>query len=155
MLNQVCKLFELQDGSFQFDPRTPIPTSTMTGLTTIPKEVRLKGLRVLRNWKMLEDKLPDPTCALINTIHSKPQLSLNQIEQQIWEFTKSTVSIIAIAEQLGAPVEKIQQVAFRLIVVGLVEEVSIILEVPDELYELESTMIDIKFEPSKQENTVS
>jgi hypothetical protein len=82
-------------------------------------------------------------------------LSLNQIEWQIWEFTKGTVSIIVIAEQLGEPVEKIQQVAFRLIVVGLVEEVSIILEAPDELYELEPTMIDIKFEPSKQENTVS
>jgi hypothetical protein len=40
----------------------------MTGLTTIPKEVRLKGLRVLRNWKMLEDKLPDLTCPFINTI---------------------------------------------------------------------------------------
>jgi hypothetical protein len=52
-------------------------------------------------------------------------------------------------------VEKMQQVAFRLIVVGLVEELSIILEGPDELYELEPTMIDIKFEPSKQENTVT
>jgi hypothetical protein len=82
-------------------------------------------------------------------------LSLNQIEWQICEFTKGTVSIIVIAEQLGEPVEKIEQVAFRLIVVGLVEEVSIILEPPDELYELESTMIDIKFEPRKQENTVS
>jgi hypothetical protein len=82
-------------------------------------------------------------------------LSLNQIEWQIWEFTKGTVSIIVIAEQLGEPVEKIQQVAFRLIVVGLVQEVSIILEAPDELYELESTMIDIKFERSKQESTVS
>ncbi|WP_049790552.1 hypothetical protein [Trichormus azollae] len=82
-------------------------------------------------------------------------MSLNQIEWQIWEFTKGTVSIIVIAEQLGEPVEKIQQVAFRLIVVGLVQEVSIILEAPDELYELESTMIDIKFERSKQESTVS
>ncbi|WP_413171589.1 DUF4388 domain-containing protein [Anabaena azotica] len=155
VLNQVCKLFELQDGSFHFDSRTSIPNSEMTGLTAIPKEVILKGLRVLRNWKMLEDKLPDPTCALINTIHTKPLLSLNQLEWQIWEFTKGTVSIIAIAEQLGVPVEKIQQAAFRLMVVGLVEEVPIISEAPEELYELESTMIDMKFEPSKQENTVS
>ncbi|MBK1988007.1 DUF4388 domain-containing protein [Sphaerospermopsis aphanizomenoides BCCUSP55] len=156
VLNQVCNLFELQDGVFQFDHKTPIPTSEMTGLTAKPKEVILKGLRVLRNWKMLEEKLPDPTCALVSKIDDKPQLPLNPLEWQIWEFTKGTVSITAIAQQLDVPVEKIQQAAFRLIVVGLVEEVPIILEAADQLCELESTMLDIQFESNKQERgTVS
>lgn len=156
VLNQVCKLFELQDGVFQFDQTTPIPTSEMTGLTAKPKEVILKGLRVLRNWKMLAEKLPDPTCALVSKIDDKPQLTLNPLEWQIWEFTKGTVSIAAIAQQLDVPVKKIQQAAFRLIVVGLVEEVPIIVEAPDQLCELESTMLDIQFDSNKQERgTVS
>ncbi|AFZ58050.1 DUF4388 domain-containing protein [Anabaena cylindrica FACHB-243] len=157
VLKQICKLFELQNGSFEFETKTPVPHMEMTGLTAIPKEVILKGLRVLRNWKTLEDKLPEPTYALVSKINDKPQLGLNQLEWQIWEFTKGTVSIIAIAEQLGLPLETIQQAAFRLIVVGLVEEVPVFLEAPpQQLHELESAMIEVELdEQSKQEGTVS
>ncbi|MTJ13385.1 DUF4388 domain-containing protein [Anabaena sp. UHCC 0187] len=155
VLNQVCQLFELQDGRFHFDNTTPLPISEMTGLAAIPKEVILMGLRAMRNWKMLEDKLPDPTFALVSIINHKPQFRLNQLEWQVWEFTKGTVSISGIAEQLGIPVEKIQQVAFRLIVVGILAEIPIISEVPKQLYELESTMLDIEFAPSKKEVTIS
>jgi hypothetical protein len=151
VLNPVCKILELSNAVFQFDQKTPIPTSEMTGLTAKPKEVIFKGLRVLRNWQVLEEKLPDPTCALVSKIDAKPQLSLNPLEWQIWEFTKGTVSMTAIAQQLDVPVKKIQQAAFRLIVVGLVEEVPIILEAQDQLYELKSTMLDTEFELNKQE----
>jgi hypothetical protein len=155
VLNQICQLFELEDGRFQFDTKMPLPTSEMTGLTAIPKEVILMGLRAMRNWQVLEDKLPDPSFALVSTINEKPRLRLNQLEWQVWEFTKGTVSIIAIAEQLGMPIAKIQQVAFRLIVVGLLEEVPIVSEAIDQLSELESTMLELEFEPSKKQAPVS
>ncbi|MTJ07320.1 MULTISPECIES: DUF4388 domain-containing protein [unclassified Anabaena] len=155
VLNQICQLFELEDGRFQFDTKMPLPTSEMTGLTAVPKEVILMGLRAMRNWQVLEDKLPDPSFALVSTINEKPRLRLNQLEWQVWEFTKGTVSIIAIAEQLGMPIAKIQQVAFRLIVVGLLEEVPIVSEALGRLSELESTMLELEFEPSKKQAPVS
>ncbi|WP_071188185.1 DUF4388 domain-containing protein [Trichormus sp. NMC-1] len=157
VLTQVCRLFELEDGWFQFDAETILPISEMTGLVGIPKEVILMSLRAMRNWKwnMLEDKLPNPISALVSTINDKPQLRLNQLEWQIWEFTKGTVSIREIAEQLGIPVVKIQQVAFRLILVGLIEEVPINLEVREQISERESTRLEVEFEPSKPEAPVT
>jgi hypothetical protein len=44
----------------------------------------------------------------------------------VWEYTKGTMSLGAIARQLRLPVEKVQQVAFRLITIGLAEEVPLI-----------------------------
>lgn len=155
ILNQVCQLFELPDGWFEFNVKTPIPNSEMTGLTAIPTEVILKGLRAMRNWQPLEDKLPDPNFALVSISNNKPQLRLNQLEWQVWEFTKGTLSIREIAKHLEVPVEKIQQVAFRLIVVGVLAEVPIIVENSDSISEEESTMLELEFEPDKKQSTVS
>lgn len=155
VLNQVCQLFELRDGWFEFNVKTPLPTSEMTGLTAMPKEVILKGLRAMRNWQPLEDKLPYPNFALVSKTNQKPQLRLNQLEWQVWEFTKGTLSIKDISQQLGIPIEKIQQVAFRLIVVGIVEEVAIVSGDSDAMYEEESTMLELEFEPSKKEVAIS
>jgi len=123
VLQQVCKLFELQDGKFQFDVKVAAPNSELTGLTASPREVTLAGLRALRDWTMLLDKLPEATSGLVSTITGKPQLRLNQLEWQLWEFTNGDVTIQHIAKQLKLPLEKIQQVAFGLIVMGLAEEI--------------------------------
>jgi hypothetical protein len=155
VLTQVCQLFELQDGRFQFDTNTPFPNSEMTGLTAIPKEVILMSLRYMRNWTALKDKLPDPTFALVSIINNKSQARLNQLEWQVWEFTKGTFSIRDIAQQLGMPVEKIQQVAFRLIAIEVIKELPMISEAPEQLSELEPTMPEIEFELGKQEVAIS
>jgi hypothetical protein len=123
VLQQVCKLFELQDGQFQFDAKVIAPSSELTGLTAPPRDVTLAGLRALRDWTMLLDKLPEAASGIVSTIIGKPQLRLNQLESQVWEFTKGDVTIQHIAKQLQLPLEKIQQVAFRLMVMGLAEEV--------------------------------
>ncbi|MTJ49623.1 DUF4388 domain-containing protein [Dolichospermum sp. UHCC 0259] len=155
VLNQVCQLFELPDGKFQFDTNTPLPNSELTGLTAMPKDVLLKGLRAMRNWQPLQDKLPDPNSALVVTTNNKPQLRLNQLEWQVWEFTKGTLSIKNISKQLEVPVEKIQQVAFRLIVVGVLTEVPVVVEDSDSISEEESTMLELEFETHKKQSTVS
>lgn len=130
VMRQVCALFELKDAWFEFNPRTPLPTAEMTGLSAPATDVTLAGLRALRDWSALSEKLPSPTSALISIIAGKPQARINQTEWQVWEYTNGTVTLEAIAEQLRLPVEKVQQVAFRLIVVGLVEEIPMITTTP-------------------------
>ncbi|MGJ3253610.1 MAG: DUF4388 domain-containing protein [Elainellaceae cyanobacterium] len=130
VMQQICALFTLDDGWFQFDPKAPLPSSEMTGLSAPATEVTLAGLRALKNWSALADKLPQPTSALISAIDGKPQLRLNQAEWQVWEFTDGTVSLNAIAQQLQLPTEKVQQIAFRLMVSGLAEEMPLIATAP-------------------------
>jgi hypothetical protein len=127
VLRQVCALFQLKDGQFKFDPKGRIPTREMTGLSVPATEVALVALRVLRNWDALADKLPDPNGGLASTIAGQPNYRLNAQEWQVWEYTKGTVSLNAIAQQLQLPVEKVQQIAFRLITVGLAEEVPLVI----------------------------
>lgn len=127
VMRQVCALFMLKDGWFQFDHKVPLYPAEMTGLSAPATEVTLAGLRSLKDWTALADKLPDPTSALISVIDGKPQVKINPTEWQVWEFTKGTVSLNAIAKQLQLSVDEVQHIAFRLIVSGLVEEVPLML----------------------------
>lgn len=126
VLQQVCALFQLKDAEFKFEQNVLIPSREMTGLTVPATEAALVGLRVLRNWKALADKLPDPDSALVSTIVGQPQYRLDTLEWQVWEYTKGTVPLKAIAEQLRLPIEKVQQVAFRIITVGIAEEIPLV-----------------------------
>ncbi len=123
VMRQVCTLFQFQDGWFHFEPIEQQPFPEMTGLSAQPTDVTLSGLRVLKNWSALISKLPDPTSSIISVIKGQPQLKLNQLEWRIWEFANGNAPLDSIAESLGLSVEKTQQIAFRLSVVGLIEEV--------------------------------
>ncbi len=137
VLQQICNLFTIQEGQFQFNSKAELPNSEMTGLSAPAKEVTLAGLRALQDWSILRSKLPEPTSGLVSTVNHGGQLRLSQLEAQVWEFTKGTVSLEAIAQQLQISTEKIQQVAFRLIVVGLAEEVPLIVEPPMSSFDME------------------
>lgn len=126
VLQQVCALFQLKDAQFKFDPKANLVAREMTGLSLPATEATLMGLRVLKNWDALADKLPDPNGGLVGTITGQPHCQLDSLEWQVWEYTKGTVSLKAIARQLRMPVEKVQQIAFRLITVGLAEEVPLL-----------------------------
>ncbi len=126
VLKQVCSLFEVPDARFLFEHQVNPPSSELTGLKSSPTEVTLAGLRALRNWTILSEKLPETTSGIIYKTDSKPKFRLNQLEWQIWEFAEGNVPICDIAKQLNLPVEKIRQAAFRLIVTGYLEEVPLI-----------------------------
>lgn len=126
VLQQVCALFQLKDAEFKFEQNVQIPSREMTGLSVKATEATLVGLRVLKNWQALVDKLPDAEAGLVSLIAGKPQYQLDSLEWQVWEYTQGTVCLKAIAEQLRLPIEKVQQVGFRLITIGLVEEVHLI-----------------------------
>ena len=122
VIRQVSALFQVEDGLFSFTPTTNLPIAEMTGLSMAANEVILMGLRLLRNLNAFADKLPDPTSALSSLIAKQPQMQLNAQEWQMWEFVNGQISLNNIATHLRISVETVQQIAFRLIVVGLVEE---------------------------------
>jgi hypothetical protein len=123
VLQQVCALFRLKDARFKFDSKATLPTTEMTGLSLSATEATLMGLRVLRDWRSLTDKLPEPTSALSRVVVGKRHLRLDSLEGRLWQMANSSVPLDAIASQLKQPIEVIQQTAFRLISVGLVAEV--------------------------------
>ncbi|MBD2254431.1 DUF4388 domain-containing protein [Nostoc parmelioides] len=124
ILRPICNLFQIRDGVFKFNQiqTLPLPLAEMTGLSMSANEVTLTSLRLLRDWSALADKLPDPTSSLSGLSVKEPQIHLKAQEWQVWEFVNGNVSIQDIAHQLQIPVEIVQQIAYRLIVVGLIEE---------------------------------
>jgi hypothetical protein len=126
VLQQVCTLFQIKDGHFKFEPHAPIPAREMTGFSAPATEATLVGLRMLRNWDALVGKLPNPEGGLVSAIAGQPHYQLDRLEWQVWEYTKGTMPLKAIAGQLRLPVETVQQIAFRLITVGIAEEVPLV-----------------------------
>ncbi|WP_017652183.1 DUF4388 domain-containing protein [Fortiea contorta] len=130
-LQQVRELFEIQTGVFKLDSKATVPWKEMTGLSLRAIEVALMALRVLKNWGVMADALPDPDSGIQSIIQNKPNLRLDSFEWQVWEFANGSVCIRAIASQLHQPIVKVQQAAFRLMLAGLVEEVTPIMATPD------------------------
>jgi hypothetical protein len=126
VMQQVCNLFKLDKGYFQFERNSKPPKAEMTGLSKPATELTLTGLRMLKNWTPLAEKLPQPTSGLISLIDNQPSHSLNHQEWQVWEYTKGTTALKNIAKELQLPIEKVQQIAFRLIVIGLAEELPMV-----------------------------
>jgi Domain of unknown function (DUF4388) len=126
-LRQAMSLFEVQAGEFSLDASAPIPWPESTGISLRSLDVALGALKLLNNWQALADTLPDPGSAIQSRSGMQPKCRLNALDWQVWEFAKGTVGLKNIAKQLGQPVEKVQQAAFRLIVAGLAEEVAVIM----------------------------
>ncbi|MGM3307744.1 DUF4388 domain-containing protein [Anabaena sp. WFMT] len=130
VLRPVCSLFQVKDALFRFEPTSSLPLGEMTGLSMSATEVILIGLRALRDWTALEEKLPDPTSGLSGLMVKQPKMQLNAQEWQVWEFVNGQVSLQHIANQLTIPIKTVQQIAFRLIVVGLAEEYFMVAATP-------------------------
>lgn len=126
VVKQVCALFQLTDGLFNFESQTSLPLIEMTGLSMPATNVTIMGLRALRNWVALIEKLPTPDSALVSLTPGQPTIHLNAQEWQIWEFVNGKMTLREIASQIGLPLETVQQIAFRLIVVNLAEEVPVV-----------------------------
>lgn len=122
-LQQVRQLFEIQKGVFKLDCKAVLPMSEMTGLSLRATEVTLMALRVLKNWQVLEDALPSVESGIRNIAQNQPEIRLNPFEWRLWEFASGDISIKDIAVQLNQPTIKVQQAAFRLMLVSLIEEV--------------------------------
>jgi hypothetical protein len=123
VLRQVCSLFQVETGQFRFDAKSDLPKAEMTGLSLPATETTLMGLRSLKDWKILQSKLPEPNSTLFNIVSGQSQLRLDNHETQVLGLADGSVNLKKMAVQFQIPIQKVQQIAFRLIVVGLVEEV--------------------------------
>lgn len=120
--SQVSPLFQLHDGQFEFDVQAQLPNPEMTGLSIPATEASLTSLRMLRDWSVLEKKLPEATSSLVKKIVGKPQLRLEYSESQVFEYANGKLSLRDIARTIDLPLEKVLQIAFRLITTNLLEE---------------------------------
>ncbi len=152
VMQQVCALFEFQDGYFKFDNQAPLPFLEMTGLSAPATEVTLAGLRALKKWDALLEKLPDKTSGLIASVEGKPYLHLNPKEWQVWEFVDGQTSLKTISRNLGIPITDVQRIAFRLIAVNLCEEMPLVdMKPPETAQEVVVSGLEAKAESSQND----
>lgn len=126
IMQPIIELFTWKTGWFDFKQQTTFPIAEMTGLSRSATDVLLSGLRNLRDWSALAEKLPDPNSGLISLIQGKPQVQLDLAERRVWEFARGQVSIQDISKRLEISVESMQQIALRLILANLVQEAAIV-----------------------------
>jgi hypothetical protein len=128
VLREVTPLFQLKNAHFKLYENVVAPMAELTGITITVKELLLKSLRILPNWETLQEKLPYHNSTLsgkrINS--NSVNICLDLQEEKVWEFTKENLTINKIAEKLNLEIEKVQQIAFRLIVIGFAEEIPVV-----------------------------
>jgi hypothetical protein len=122
VLRPISTLIQVTDVVFKFEQTPFLPLGEMTGLSMSGTEVILTCLRSLKNWNALKDKLPDANSGLSRVANKQLQVLLNHQELQVCKYIDSQLSLTDIASQIQTRVETVQQIAFRLIMIGLVEE---------------------------------
>jgi hypothetical protein len=127
-LHQVYQLFELNSGWFRFDELSELkdrlmtlPWLEMTGHRMKATEVAMYGLRLIKDWQVFVEQLPESSVVLQRTVN-QPALKLITIERKIWEQANESASIEAMALELMQPIKDIQIAAFRLMIVGLLKK---------------------------------
>ena len=130
VVQRICGLFKFSEGHFQFDLHIPAPKAEMTGLSISTVEATLLGFRALKDWRSLENRLPNLHSALSKSLVTHLSIQLDPLERKVWDLSNGTLSLLEIADQLSQPPECIQRTAFRLAVIGLVEELPLNSSVP-------------------------
>lgn len=153
VMRQVCELFKLKKGQFEFDSNSSLPKAEMTGLSNKAVEVTLEGLRVLKDWSALKEKLPSPNSGLISISQGTPKLSINKLESRVWEYTDGKTPLTTIAKQLNLPIEEVQQIAFRLVIVNLADEIPLV-SMFDTPTNIEKATMDLNL-PTSKSNQIS
>ncbi len=128
-LHQVYRLFQLDGGRFRFDDFSQlsnriltVPWLEMTGQQIKTTEVTMYALRLISNWDNFSNHLPTPSFALQRVVE-RSHLKLTAVEREIWELANGKTSLIDITILIKQSLSTIQEIAFRLIAVGLVESV--------------------------------
>lgn len=142
VLRKVCDLFQLQDANFEFKEGVSLPFEEMTGLSSPGKELTLAGLRALRDWSGLISKLPQEDSALMNNIEGEPKIGIHKLEKKVWNLSDGETTIKHISQQLEISLEKTQEIGFRLIAIGLAEEIPMVTMMKVEPETLEEEVTD-------------
>jgi hypothetical protein len=119
----VCKLFELKNRQFRFDPTRAPHNSELTGIGLPAQEVGLLGLRVLKDWSGLSSKLPAPDYSIQKWSAQQPSFRLDRQELQLWKLADGESTLAQLSEKMDLPIDNIQQVSFRLSSFRLIQEI--------------------------------
>ncbi len=122
IMREVTLLFQIKKADYKFQENNYLPLSEMTGLSMRGRELVLKGLRGLRDWDILKEKLPQPTSGLAKNEDQKLDVTLDLHESKVWQLSQPNLSLADLAKKCALQLEKVQQSAFRLIMIGLAEE---------------------------------
>jgi hypothetical protein len=125
VLQPVCLLFKLAEAKFFLNETAPLGYLEMTGMSIAAIEASLLGLRVLRDYRLLERKLPSADNSL-QKVHSElPNFKLDTQETLVWKLANGDVSISQIAAETDLSLMTVRQIGFRLAMVGLVKELPV------------------------------
>jgi Domain of unknown function (DUF4388) len=125
VLSQLAKIFQISEGKFKFDSYAELNYPEMTGLSLSASNAVLLGLRGLKEWGRLTNKLPAPESRLQRSSLELPGFSLENDEQLVWQLAQGEMSMLEIAAQLNLEIDKVRQIGFRLCSIGLIDEVAV------------------------------
>lgn len=124
---EVMPLFEVKDAPFKFYENVSAPLTELTGLTVSVKSLLLRSLRVLKDWSIFQAKLPSLNSILVNNnLQETSDLNLDEWEKRILQLVPENYSLQQIASKLKLHFEQVQQISFRLICIGMVEEIPVV-----------------------------
>ena len=147
VIEKVIRFYELPDAWFTFNPKLRPTMLEQTGLRIRATKLNLIGLRVLKNWDHLLDKLPEKDFALlkipqigletplsVNSLWSDDDSDfsdiLNPLENKIVQRSDGKTALSTMATELRLPLTEIQKVAFQLIFAGMVDELPMVAAIP-------------------------
>lgn len=120
-----CKLFELKNGQFKFDPKISVNNAELTGISQPAREIGMFGLRMLKDWTSLSPKLTDANYALQRLSSQPPSFRFDRRELELFNLADGETSLAKLSEKMGISIEIVKQISFRLSVFGFVQEVAI------------------------------
>jgi hypothetical protein len=116
---KVSHFFESRQGVYNFQEQPLLAYKEMTGLNMPANEIAALGLARIKDWSGLSDKLPAPEFSL-QRLSDRLTLKLENRQQQVWELSQGNLSLIEISQISYIHLEKVRQIAFCLINLGLV-----------------------------------
>ncbi len=129
----VCKLFELSNGRFHFDPAILPENAEMTGISMPAQEIALLGLRGLKDWTNLGNKLPDSQYAIQRLSLEEPGFIFNQNELKLWKLADGGTPLKDLTKSMSMSIDALQKTAYRLIIFGLIQEIPVEISQPIDL----------------------
>jgi hypothetical protein len=132
-ISKLSKIFEIYEGKFRFNPSAELNYPEMTGLSLSARNAVLLGLRGLKDWSGLTNKLPAPESGLQRFSSELQGSILENDEQLVWQLALGKMSMLEIAAQLNLEIDKVRQIGFRLCSIGLIHEVAVESSLPIEM----------------------
>ncbi|MDJ0713088.1 MAG: DUF4388 domain-containing protein [Prochloraceae cyanobacterium] len=131
-LEQIYHIFELPSDTLNIQISfvkitnpTELPWLEMTGIRMRARQIALFALRKVKKWENIAGtaKLPEEN-SVLERIVSQPEFQLDPLELYIWKRANGTTTIETIAKQLHQSLANVQRAAFRLVVAGVIKELS-------------------------------